>query len=78
MTYSGVLTRFQAAAGPQSIADLTPEVIVHYLADVRGGVRPVSAHKVYRTPRTFTSWCTRMGRLAADPMAGLVMRAPAE
>jgi integrase/recombinase XerC len=36
----------------------------------------VSAHQAYRTLRTFTRWCTRTGRLAADPMAGLVMRAP--
>jgi len=75
-TYAGVLGRFRAAASLQDLADLTPAVIEHYLADLRSRVRPVSAHKVYRTLRTFARWCAKTGRLTTDPMAGLVMRAP--
>ena len=75
-TYAGALARFQAATALQNIADLTPAAIEHYLAGVRSRIRPVSAHQAYRTLGTFTRWCTRTGRLAADPMAGLVMRAP--
>src|SRR5689334_25410276 len=51
-------------------------MIEHYLAALRSRVRPVSSHQAYRTLRTFTRWCARTGRLASDPMAGLVMRAP--
>ncbi|HEV8540308.1 MAG TPA: tyrosine-type recombinase/integrase [Nitrospiraceae bacterium] len=36
----------------------------------------ISAHRTYRTWRTFCRWCARTGRLTADPMAGLTMRAP--
>jgi site-specific recombinase XerD len=75
-TYAGVLTRFQATTALQDVADLTAEVIEHYLADLRSRIRPVSAHQAYRTLRTFTRWCARTGRLATDPMVGLVMRAP--
>ncbi len=75
-TYRYVLTRFQAATGLGALADLTSEVIEAYLAGFRGRLRPVSVHQAYRTLRTFTRWCERTGRLAQDPMAGLVMRAP--
>ncbi|HLW49252.1 MAG TPA: tyrosine-type recombinase/integrase [bacterium] len=75
-TYAGGLERFQTATALQDLADITPEVIERYLADLRSRVRPVSAHQTYRTLRTFARWCTRTGRLATDPMAGLIMRAP--
>jgi len=75
-TYAGALGRFQVTTALQNVADLSPEVIEHYLADLRSCVRPVSAHQAYRTLRTFTRWCARTGRLVTDPMAGLVMRAP--
>jgi site-specific recombinase XerC len=39
-------------------------------------MKPISAHQAYRTLHTFCRWCVRTGRLAADPMAGLTMRAP--
>jgi site-specific recombinase XerC len=75
-TYASAMARFRTATGLRDLTDLTPEVIEHYLAELRGRVRPVSAHQAYRTLRTFTRWCTRTGRLATDPMAGLVVRAP--
>jgi site-specific recombinase XerC len=75
-TYAGALERFGADTSLHDLADLTPEVIEHYLADLRARVRPVSAHQAYRTLRTFARWCARTGRLPADPMAGFVMRAP--
>jgi len=75
-TYAGALARFQAATGLEDLADLTPSVCEHYLADLRTRIRPVSCHQAFRVLRTFARWCQRSGRLAADPMAGLAMRAP--
>lgn len=76
MTYAGALARFQAATGLDDLADFTPAVSEHYLAALRTRMRPVSVHQAYRTLRSFARWCARTSRLAADPMAGLAMRAP--
>jgi site-specific recombinase XerC len=75
-TYAYVLLRLQAAGGAETVADLTPGVMEAYLARLRGSVCPVSVHQAFRTLRTFVRWCVRTGRLATDPMAGLVMRTP--
>ncbi len=75
-TYHAEMAWFLRAVGSPHLADLTTGTIERILADRRTRVRPVSAHRTYRTLRTFCRWCARTGRLPADPMAGIRMRAP--
>jgi site-specific recombinase XerD len=75
-TYTAELFRFARAAGVETLTDLTVEIVERILADRRAQVRPISAHRTYRTLRTFCRWCVRTGRLSADPMIGLVMKLP--
>lgn len=73
-TYATDLGRFAQVSG---VADLlTTETLEGYLAGLRARMKPISAHRHYRALRTFCRWCTRTGRLAADPMAGMTMRLP--
>jgi integrase len=58
------------------VADLIPEVVENYMAGLRPKMKPISVHRHFRVLRTFSLWLARTGRLSADPMAGLVMRAP--
>ncbi len=39
-------------------------------------MKPISAHRHYRTLRTFCRWYARTGRLDGDPMAGMTMCLP--
>lgn len=75
-TYTRDLLRFAEDSGAADLADLTPATLDRYLAELRQRMKPISAHRHYRALRTFCRWCVRTGRLAADPMADLVMRVP--
>jgi site-specific recombinase XerD len=59
-----------------ALSELTTEIVERILADRRAQVKPITAHRTYRTLRTFCRWCVRTGHLSADPMMGLVMRLP--
>jgi integrase/recombinase XerC len=75
-TYAADLVRFTHASGTADLGGPTPEGIEHYLVGLRARMTPISAHRHYRTLRTFFRWCVRIGRLSADPMANLTMRVP--
>ncbi len=75
-TYRAELAWLLRAIGNRSLADLTTEAVERILADRRARVQPISVHRTYRTLRTFCCWCARTGRMPADPMASLRMRAP--
>lgn len=75
-TYAADLDRFAWWGLAHDLRGLTSEVLERYLAGVRARMKPISAHRHYRTLRTFCRWCTRTGRLPADPMAGIRMRLP--
>jgi site-specific recombinase XerC len=74
--YSTELARVARTAGVSVLTDLTTERVEGVLLDRRAEVKPISAHRTYRTLRTFCRWCVRTGRLTADPMAGITMKAP--
>ncbi len=75
-TYHAELVGFERAAGVATLAALTTETVQRTLAERRAWVKPITAHRTYRTLRTFFRWCMRTGRLAADPMATMTMRTP--
>lgn len=75
-TYAADLDRFAQTADVANLSDLTPEALEAYLAGLRGRMKPISAHRHYRTLHGFGRWLVRTGRLQADPMAGLTMRVP--
>lgn len=75
-TYTQDLQRFTERSGVADLTGLTAGVLDRYLAELRERMKPISAHRHYRALRTFCRWCVRTGRLAADPMADLVMRVP--
>ncbi len=75
-TYHTELVGFERATGVVTLAALTTEAVERTLADRRAQVKPVTAHRTYRTLRTFCRWCVRRGRLTVDPMAGMTMRLP--
>ncbi len=67
---------FERAAGGVTLAALTAAAVERTLADRRTLVEPITAHRTYRTLRTFSRWCVRTGRLAADPVRDMTMRLP--
>jgi len=75
-TYRVELAWFLRTIGSGRLADLTTEAVERVLVDRRTQVRPISAHRTYRTLRTFCRWCARTGRIPGDPMAGIRMRTP--
>ena len=75
-TYAADLGRFVGACGAAEVGELSAEVLETYLAGLRARMKPVSVHRHYRALRTFCRWLARTGRLPADPMAGIAMRAP--
>lgn len=76
-TYEADLRTFAFWCLRHSVPDpFAPQTIQDYLADLRGRMKPVSAHRHYRALRTFTRWLHRTGRLSSDPMAEVKMRCP--
>lgn len=71
-TYTDELTRNIVArvAGVVVLVDLTTEIVERVLIDRRVEVKAITAHRTYRTLRTFCRWCVRTGRVTIDPMAG--------
>ena len=74
--YRAELTWLLRTVEDQTLAVLTTEAIEGALAYRRAQVKLISAHRTYRTLRTFCRWCARTGRLPADPMASVRMRLP--
>src|SRR5204863_9253057 len=54
----------------------TPLAVQSYLSGLREQVKPVSAHKHFRTLKTFLNWCLETGLLNEHPMRGLHMKMP--
>lgn len=75
-TYSAGLEAFRRSVGVSDPTDFTPAVIEGYLTVLRVRMKPISAHRHYRTLRTFCRWCACTDRLPADPMDGMTMRLP--
>lgn len=75
-TYSFNLDRFRRSTDIQGLAEATPVVVEAHLMELRGRMQPISLHQPFRVLRTFFRWCVRTGRIADDPMAGMIMRLP--
>lgn len=75
-TYRADLQWFLGALESSDLKHLTTETVEQILAQRRNQVRPVTAHRTYRTLRAFCHWCAATGRFATDPMAGMRVRVP--
>jgi len=75
-TYEADLRRFSRDSGVSALEEVTLEAIQRHFAELRVRMKPISAHRHFRTLRTFCRWCARTQRLAADPMDGMTMRLP--
>jgi site-specific recombinase XerD len=70
--YEANLTRFARAAGRATpLAEVCPLAIQHYLATLRGTIKPISADQHDRNLRTFFRWAVDAGLLTSDPMRGI-------
>ena len=75
-TYRTDLSWICCALRSETLDGLTAAAAEGLLAERRTEVQPISAHRTYRTLRTFCRWCARTGRLPTDPLVGIRMRVP--
>lgn len=75
-TYRIELAWICRALGSEAANILTTAAAERVLAERRAQVKPISAHRTYRTLRTFCNWCVRTNRLPADPMVDIRMCVP--
>ncbi len=74
-TYDANLHRF-ARASADDVAACTPLAVQQYLTRLRERMKPITVHQHFRCLRTFFAWATELGLLLANPLRGLVMKAP--
>lgn len=73
--YREVLMPFEKGMGP-TISDSTPLGVQRYFAALRSRVNGTTAHLHFSKVRAFLAWATEVGLLSANPLRGMVMRAP--
>lgn len=73
--YAWNLRRAEEATGRPLTSSRSTD-IEQYLASLHERMQPISVHQIFRTLRTFFTWCARVGLIQESPMRGLIMKAP--
>ncbi len=73
--YTRNLGRFVDAKG-DAWASVTALAVQHYLTGLREVLKPISVHQHFRCLKTFFTWCTDVGILAAHPLRGQTIVTP--